>query len=89
MFDLGRLLITPAALQALTDAHVGAWSFLVRHITGDWGDLDPEDQMANNKALYDGLRVLSAYRIPNSDTRIWIITEADRSATTILLPEDY
>ena len=63
-------------------------TFLDRHICGDWGEVDAEDQQANQDALVRGERLLSAYRT-SLDVRIWVITEADRSATTILLPEEY
>lgn len=85
-FPLGRLAATMNAVASLTpDDILGA---LTRHARGDWGDLDPEDEQANERALIEGERILSAY---NSDdgTRFWIITESDRSATTILLPGDY
>jgi hypothetical protein len=62
--------------------------FLVRHALGDWGDLCDEDRQSNSEALADDLRILSAYRLSDG-TKIWIITEADRSGTTVLLPEEY
>ena len=61
--------------------------FLLRHHTGDWGDLDPEDVEANRAALHYGSRLLSSYDIGHQ--KLWIITEADRSTTTVLLPEEY
>jgi hypothetical protein len=63
-------------------------TFLLRHMHGDRGDLDPEDQRRNDQAVRNGTRLLSAYH-PTEGTHIWMITEADRSATTILLPEEY
>ena len=62
--------------------------FLKRHVTGDWGELDEEDRRENEESIVHGLRLLSAYTLSNG-TRIWIITEADRSATTLLLPSEY
>lgn len=62
------------------------WRFK-RHVRGDWGDLDEQDKQANDKALQDGSRILSAYG--KGETKLWIITEADRSATTILRPDEY
>jgi len=89
LFDLGRTVATPGALGALLEeTHVGVWGFLQRHLTGDWGDLDREAAAANDNAVRHGLRILSAYHLPNG-TKLWIITEADRSVTTLLLPEDY
>ena len=85
---LGRLVATPAAINALTTTDTHPLTLLRRHVTGDWGDLTPEDVEANRMALATGARVLSAYTLPDG-TRVWVITEADRSATTILLPEDY
>ena len=89
-FRLGRIVATPAALAALDAA--GGWAgsaqLLRRHVAGDWGDVDDEDRAANDRALVEGARLLSAYVLATSE-RIWIITEADRSATTFLLPADY
>ena len=88
LFELGQTVATPGTLRALEQAHVGLWSLLQRHLTGDWGDLDREDATANDHPVAHGLRILSAYTLP-AGVRIWIITEADRSATTFLLPEEY
>lgn len=88
LFELEQTVATPGALRALEEAHVGLWAYLQRHLTGDWGDLDREDAAANDHAVGHGLRILSAYVLPTGQ-RIWIITEADRSATTFLLPEEY
>jgi hypothetical protein len=72
----------------LEEAGVSPASVLARHANGDWGELDEHDRRANEYALKHGLRVLSAYTL-SSGEKIWIITEADRSTTTILLPEEY
>lgn len=87
-FPLGQLLATPTALSALVQQKVSPWALVRRHEQGDWGELDEHDRQANEQALTDGIRLLSAYALPDS-TRIWVITEADRSATTLLLPEEY
>jgi hypothetical protein len=87
-FPLGNLVSTPGALEAIEHAGDTPLPYLARHAAGDWGDLDPGDKAENEPALIDGLRILSAYRLAD-DTRIWIITEADRSSTTILLPQEY
>jgi hypothetical protein len=87
-FELGRLVITPAASAALEVANVSGVLLLARHIRCDWGDLAEEDRLQNDLALLLGMRVLSSYALPNGG-KVWIITEADRSATTILLPDDY
>jgi hypothetical protein len=86
VFRLGRIVATPNALQSITqdDLLVG----IQRHQAGDWGNLSEDDRAANDQALVKGTRILSAYNAANG-TRFWIITEADRSATTVLLPEDY
>jgi hypothetical protein len=90
LFALGRVVITANAQQTLQQRgqyHIVA-TMLGRHALGDWGELDPEDIAANNAALRDGSRLLSAYRFDDS-FKVWVITAANRSATTILLPEDY
>lgn len=93
-FELGQVVATPGAIelieaQATDKEQQGALMvrLLRRHVSGDWGDLDAEDVASNNDAVESGYRILSSYRI--GDGKIWIITEADRSATTLLLPEDY
>ena len=87
-FPLGRICATPRALSALKAAHLHPLKLLTRHGHGDWGDLHLIDGEANELALRQGLRLLSAYALSTGD-RVWIITEADRSTTTILTPEDY
>jgi hypothetical protein len=84
---LGRVVATPGALKLLTEARKHPFDYLARHATGDWGELCAFDRRQNEIALRDGLRVLSSYDVPAG--RVWIITEADRSVTTILLPEEY
>lgn len=87
-FPLGQLLTTPAALSALQAAGLTPLPLLARHAAGDWGDLDPEDKQLNERALRDGGRLFSAYRF-GAGPKVWVITEADRAATTVLLPEEY
>ena len=87
-FTLGRLVATPGALNALTEAGQHPLEFITRHQAGDWGDVSEEDQQENEFSLERGFRLLSAYTL-KTGVRIWIISEADRSATTILLPDDY
>jgi len=87
-FATGQLLATPGAIASLEQAGVSLFDLLIRHTAGDWGeDVGSEDRQANEAALRYGNRVMSAYRL--GDVRIWAITEADRSATTFLLPEEY
>ena len=88
VFELGQILATPGALAALQKAGQEPADFLRRHVAGDWGDLSNEDQMENNYSLEHGFRLLSSYPT-NAGDKLWIITEADRSATTLLLPEEY
>jgi hypothetical protein len=88
LFSLGQIVATPGALQALETAGQLASHFLVKHALGDWGCLCDEDKAANDEALADDLRILSAYRLEDG-TRIWIITEADRSSSCVLLPSEY
>lgn len=87
-FSLGRTLATPGALDALAASGESAIKFLSRHVRGDWGEISDDDKFLNEQALLDGDRLLSAYRTSH-DVKIWVITEADRSATTILLPDEY
>ena len=84
-FALGQLAATPGALAALGVNGQHPLEFVRRHVQGDWGDLDEEDKRANEHALRTGARLLSAYLLEDG-TKIWIITEADRSASTLLLP---
>jgi hypothetical protein len=87
-FSLGRVVATPGALRAFALTGENYLPYLARHAVGDWGGVCPEDAGANDRALEDHERLLSAYRLRDG-TKVWIITEADRSSTCILLPEDY
>ena len=87
-FPLGQIVATPGALAALAEAGHAPMEFISRHVVGDWGELDDEDRRENELSVKEGFRILSAYHLKDG-TKIWIITEADRSSTTILLPEDY
>lgn len=88
LFNLGRITITPGAAQSLQVAEHHPVQFLARHVTGDWGDLPEEDIEQNKFAIDRGLRVFSAYKLHTNST-IYVITEWDRSVTTLLLPEEY
>lgn len=87
-FSLGRIVATPGAIEALEAAGQIPWDFLGRHLKGDWGELDEEDKAENEASLKRGSRLLSAYHTKNG-RKLWVITEADRSVTTLLLPEEY
>ena len=86
LFSLGQTVMTPGAQKTTTDEERHA--FLARHVAGDWGDVCAEDAAANDRALKESTRVLSSYTA-ESRKKIWVITEADRSSTTMLLPEEY
>ena len=87
-FALGETFITPGAQDALDVAGQTAMQFLRRHISCDWGEVSEDDAQENELSLREGFRLLSTYRTVKGQ-KIWIITEADRSATTILLPSEY
>lgn len=87
LFSPGTCLVTPGALAMLFMLGVPPIRLLVRHVSGDWGQIDPEDKGLNEAALRDGARIMSVYKF--GDLTFWVITEADRSATTILLPDEY
>ena len=85
-FNTGRIYMTPGIQRKLSMASIS--NALARHMAGDWGDLDEEDRKANDDSVRFGGRILSVY-VDRHQTRFWIITEADRSSTTLLLPEEY
>ena len=87
-FALGQTVATPGALEALEEAEETAIHLLARHQTGNWGDVPPEDAAENELSVEKGFRILSAYTL-STGIKVWVITEADRSATTILLPSEY
>ena len=84
---LGKVVATPGALMTITEAGEDPFDYLARHATGDWGELCEHDRKENERSLKHGWRVLSSY--PVGEKTVWVITEADRSVTTILLPEEY
>jgi hypothetical protein len=84
---LGKVGATPGALKLLTEAGEDPLSYLARHGSGDWGELNGHDRRENELSLEHGWRILSSY--PVGEKVIWVITEADRAVTTILLPEEY
>jgi hypothetical protein len=88
-FPFGRAVITLGAKATLDTAGMSGLVLLARHTQGDWGDLSIEDLAANELALLTGGRLLSSYNLPDQVARVWIITEADRSVTTVLLPNEY
>jgi hypothetical protein len=86
-FSPGRVVATSAALALLGHHGKAPSEYLNRHLSGDWGDLDARDRQENERGVREGFRIFSAYSTPVG--RIWIITEADRSSTCILLPGEY
>jgi hypothetical protein len=88
LFQPGQIVATPNALGVLNAASMTPMELLHRHLSGDWGDLDAEDKKLNDDAIKHGSRIFSAYKLDNGE-KVWVITEADRSSTCVLLPEDY
>jgi hypothetical protein len=86
-FPLGRVVATPGALELLKEASEDPLYYLSRHCSGDWGEVNDYDRKENELSLKHSWRILSSYSV--GEKTIWIITEADRSMTTILLPEEY
>ncbi len=87
-FELGQIVATPGALAALKKARQQPGEFLTHHVHREWGDLSDDDRKENDYSLDHGFRLLSAYKT-NAGDRLWIITKADRSVTTLLLPDEY
>lgn len=88
LFDLGSVVATPGAIAALQDADEDGLGLLSRHVRGDWGDVPQEDASENELSIKQGFRILSAYTL-RTGVKVWLITEADRSVTTFLLPSEY
>ena len=88
LFYPGQVVATPGVLEAIHASGEPAYDFLLRHLTGDWGEVDEHDRRENEQSLEHGWRILSAYTLSNG-VKIWVITEADRSSTCFLLPEEY
>jgi hypothetical protein len=89
LFPLGQIVATPGALSALGGEGINSDAMLQRHVTGNWGELSEDDRRENELSIKEGFRILSAYRLPRTGVKLWIITEADRSVTTLLLPDEY
>ena len=87
-FPLGQIVATPGALEALQRAGQSPLEFLARHVRADWGEVCEEDRRENDLALQQGFRLLSVYTTKAGE-KLWVISEADRSLTTLLLPADY
>lgn len=94
LFGLGKLYVTAGIQEMIEKYALDVTPLIARHVSGDWGDVCEDDAAENRLSLKQGFRLLSAYRVtrpdqPDCTLKIWIITEADRSATTVLLPEEY
>lgn len=89
LFPLGQVVATHGALDLLDRSATNAFALLQRHQAGDWGDIHPDDVTANREAVQHSFRILSSYPLGTQGERLWIITEADRSVTTLLLPSEY
>ena len=87
-FSLGQTVMTQGALQAFQEAGESPVPYLSRHISGDYGEIPVEDWKENELSVREGFRIISAYRL-TTGTKVWLITEADRSLTTFLLPDEY
>ena len=87
LFPLGRTVQTPYAKDELTRLNYSPLNLLRKHMSGDWTEMDKDDQQSNREAVIEGSRIFSAYTV--QDVKFWVITEADRSSTTILLPSEY
>jgi hypothetical protein len=89
LFPLGQLVATPRALALLADVGESPARLLIRHRNGDWGDVTSEDAHENEVSVRAGFRIVGSYPVGEDGSRVWIITEADRSSTCVLLPEEY
>jgi hypothetical protein len=88
-FEHGQLVATPGALELLGELDVSPSYLLERHLSGDWGEVPKEDARENEFSIKHGFRVVSSYDVGDGGHRVWVITEADRSSTCLLLPEEY
>ncbi len=88
LFFPGQVLATPGALEAIQASGDSSFDLLMRHLTGDWGNVDEHDRRENELSVREGFRILSAYAL-KTGLKVWVITERDRTATTFLLPEEY
>ena len=88
LFTLGQVVATPGALKAIEASGDSLSSYVARHQSGDWGEVDAHDRKENDLSLEHGFRLMSVYSL-STGVKVWVITEADRSSTCILLPEEY
>jgi hypothetical protein len=88
-FTLGRVVATRGVLELMNEQGLQPFHYLGRHVHGDWGDVGDLDKALNEDAVANGCRIFSAYNLADMPDRLWVITEADRSVTTLLLPREY
>lgn len=89
LFELGEIVATQGAVSAIQENNIDVLSLLSRHINGDWGCVTEEDKLENQRSVENGYRILSSYTLNEQGEKLWIITEAYRSVTTLLLPDEY
>jgi hypothetical protein len=89
LFRLGQIVATPGSLALLEQTQTDVIDLLIRHVKGDWGVVCDADARLNDQAVTDGTRVISSYELGDRREKLWIITDADRQATTVLLPAEY
>jgi hypothetical protein len=89
LFNMGQVVATRGAIRAMQENNIDALSLLQRHVNGDWGCVPEEDKLENQRSLENGYRVMSSYPLNDRGEKLWIITEADRSSTCLLLPDEY
>lgn len=87
LFSLGQIVATPAVIEHFNSHRIGIQNYLSRHVCGDWGEVCDDDKAENELSVEQGFRILSAYTVAGET--VWIITEADRSSTTLLFPSEY
>lgn len=87
-FSLGQVVATPGVIDLVESKGLAYNTFVIRHASGDWGDMGDEDKAMNDEAVVNGERIMSSYKVGPADT-IWVITEWNRSVTTLLLPSEY
>jgi hypothetical protein len=89
LFPLGRIVATPGALELLASTGTHPLTLLSRRVSGDWGEVPPEDARENELSVREGFRIVSSYPVGEDGSKVWLITEADRSSTCFLLPSEY
>lgn len=89
LFKLGQVVATLGAILAIEENKIDTWGLLQRHANGDWGSIPEEDKQENQLSVENGYRIMSSYPMNEHGDKLWVITEADRSSTCLLLPDEY